>query len=159
MNERICPICLSYKYLDNLKGWMRCPSCGHMSKELNSMISLQEMCGNKYEDLSPELQANSLETLKRVNAFRAIYNIPMIVTSGYRTVEHNAAIGGAKDSSHCECKAIDFADKDNKLKDYIIANPDILDKCDLYQEDPASTPTWVHLTIRPPASGVRVFKP
>jgi hypothetical protein len=160
MYERICNICKAYMYLDKLKGWLRCPSCGFMKKEGNSIVSLDEMmCGNKYEDLSPELQANSLETLKRVNAFRAIYNIPMIVNSGYRTPEHNAAIGGAKDSSHCTCQAIDFRDNDNKLKEYIAANPDILEKCDLYQEAPESTPGWTHLQIRPIPSGHRVFKP
>lgn len=32
---------------------------------------------------------------------------PLEITSGYRTVEHNAAIGGAKNSDHCFGRAAD----------------------------------------------------
>lgn len=160
MNERICSTCLSYMYMVELKGWLKCPSCGFMKKELKSMISLKELLGdNKLEDLSTELQANATDLLERLNKFRAIYGIPMYVTSGYRTPEHNAAIGGAKDSSHTTCQACDFKDYDNKLKDYIAANPNILIECDLYQEDPVTTTTWVHLQSRVIPSGNRVFKP
>lgn len=142
-----------------LSGWLRCLCCGFMKKDTKSMISLQEMLGdNKVEELTPELLANAQEQLRRVNLFRTKYAIPMYVTSGYRTVEHNAAIGGAKDSAHCKCQAIDFADKDGLLKKYIAEHPEILTECDLYQEDPESTPTWVHLQSRITASGNRVFK-
>jgi hypothetical protein len=158
--ERICQICLSYMYQDKLAGWLRCPSCSFMRKEKTSMISLAEMMGpNKFEDLTPELQANAQEQLRRVNLFRAAYGKPMIVNSGYRTPEHNAEIGGAKNSSHCTCQAIDFRDNDGELKKYIAENPDILEKCDLYMEAPESTPTWVHLQSRAIPSGHRIFKP
>ena len=124
------------------------------------MISLQEMMGlNKYEDLTSELQANAQEELRRVNIFRGIYDKPMYVNSGYRTVEHNASIGGAKNSSHCTCQAIDFKDNDGELKKYISENPDILEKADLYMEAPESTPGWCHLQSRPIPSGNRIFKP
>lgn len=157
--ERICQICLSYMNLDKLIGWLRCPACGFMIKESNSMISLQEMMGNnKYEDLSQELKDNAQELLKRLNVFRQKYGKPMYVTSGYRSPEHNAEIGGAKNSAHCKCQAIDFRDGDGELKKYIKENPDILKECDLYMEAPESTPTWVHLQSRVIASGNRVFQ-
>jgi uncharacterized protein YcbK (DUF882 family) len=131
-----------------------------MIKEAKSMITIQEMMGdNKYDDLSEELKRNAEEQLRRVNLFRKEYGIPMIVNSGYRTPEHNAAIGGAKNSSHCTCQAIDFRDNDNKLKEFIAKDPAILERCDLYMEAPESTPTWVHLQSRVIPSGKRVFKP
>lgn len=160
MKQRICNICLSFMYLDKLEGWLRCPSCSYMKKLENSMISLQEMLGpNKLEDLTPELLTNANELLIRVNKFRAEYGIPMIVNSGYRTPEHNASIGGAKNSSHCTCQAIDFKDNDGALKKYIAENLDILERCGLYQEAPESTPSWVHLQSRVIPSGSRVFRP
>lgn len=160
MLERICSTCFSYMYLHELVGWLKCPSCGGMKKENKSMISLQEMMGpNNYDDLSDELKANAIEQLRRVNLFRTEYGIPMIVDSGYRTPEHNAAIGGAKDSSHCTCQAIDFRDTDNKLKEFIAKDPTILDRCDLYMEDPSTTTDWIHLQSRVIPSGKRIFMP
>lgn len=145
--------------LDRLVGWLRCPSCGFMLKEKTSMISMQELLGdNKIEDLTPELMNNAQELLRRVNLFRTEYGIPMYINSGYRTIEHNAAIGGAKNSAHCHCQAIDFRDDDGLLKKYIVQHPNILEECDLYQEDPDRTPTWVHLQSRVIPSGKRIFK-
>lgn len=158
--EQICSICLAYMTGDKLIGWLRCPCCGFCKKEKLSMITLQEMMGdNKYDDLSDELKKNAEETLKRVNLFRKEYNKPMFVNSGYRTPEHNAAIGGSKNSAHCYCQAIDFKDNDGQIKDFIANDVNILDRCDLYMEDPSITKTWVHLSIRPTKSGKRIFLP
>lgn len=159
IHEKICDYCLAYMNEDQ-PGWLRCPSCGFMRKGKKSMISLKEMLkDNKWEDLSQELKDNTEELLKRVNKFREIYGIPMYVNSGYRTVEHNAAIGGAKNSSHCTCQAMDFKDNDGLLKKYIAEHPEILEQCDLYMEAPEATLTWVHLSSRKPPSGNRVFNP
>lgn len=159
-HERICPTCLSFMYLHKLNGWIKCPSCGFMKKEVKAMISLQELLGdNKLEDLSPELLSNSSELLARLNKFRAEYGNPMYVNSGYRTPEHNAEIGGAPGSSHTTCQACDFHDNDGELKKFIANDPDILVRCDLYMEAPESTPTWVHLQSRVIKSGNRIFKP
>lgn len=160
MNERICPICLSYMYMPELKGWLKCPSCSFMKKEANSMIVLKELLGdNKLEDLTPDLLNNANDLLIRLNKFRVEYKIPMIVNSGYRTEAHNAEIGGAKNSSHCHCQAADFRDNDGLIKKFIENDPDVLVRCDLYQEDPLATKTWVHLQSRVTPSGNRVFKP
>jgi len=157
--EQVCEKCLCYSLHDQ-PGWFRCPGCGFMWKGIKSMISLQELLGDtKYEDLSQELKDNAEELLKRVNLFRAKYGIPMYVNSGYRNPEHNASIGGAKNSSHCMCQAIDFKDNDGKLFEYIKANPNILEECDLYVEDPRWTASWIHLQSRKIASGNRVFLP
>lgn len=158
--ERICQTCKAYMYLHELQGWLKCPSCGNMIKEGKSMISLKELLGdNKLEDLTPEMQANATELLRRVNLFRAEYGKPMYVTSGYRSPEHNAKIGGAKSSSHMSCQALDFRDGDKKLKEFIANDPAILERCDLYMEHPDHTETWVHLSSRKTASGNRIFKP
>lgn len=58
-------------------------------------------------------QAPSLAALKKLAEFAEMIrhelgDLPMHITSGYRTPEHNAEVGGAKDSQHIHCKAIDF---------------------------------------------------
>lgn len=124
------------------------------------MISIKEILRDvKLEDLTPELQSNLLELQRRVNLFRTEYGKPLYVNSGYRNPEHNAAIGGAKGSAHMTCQAVDFRDGDGKLKEFIAADPAILERCDLYMEAPEATPQWVHLQSRPTKSGNRVFKP
>ena len=119
------------------------------------MITREEIL--KGQTIPPEFEANLAELLKRLNKFRAIYGKPMTVVSGYRTPEHNKAIGGAKLSRHCVCMACDFADFDGQLKEWIEDHPDVLKECDLYMEAPESTPTWVHLDIL--TRKTRVFKP
>lgn len=47
-----------------------------------------------------------------VNALQAIRDwcgVPIVVTSTYRTPEHNGAVGGSMNSMHLEGRAIDFA--------------------------------------------------
>lgn len=159
-HERVCQTCLSFMYMHELKGWLKCPSCGFMKKESKSMISLKELLGDtKQEDLTPELLANATDLLVRLNKFRAEYGKPMYVNSGYRSPEYNATIGGSKGSSHMSCQACDFKDNDGELKKFIANDPEILVRCDLYMEAPESTPTWVHLQSRVIKSGNRIFKP
>lgn len=58
-------------------------------------------------------RAPSLEALTRLAEFgerlrHPLGDAPMHITSGYRCPEHNAAVGGATDSQHIHCKALDF---------------------------------------------------
>jgi len=107
--------------------------------------------------LSKELESNLVRLLEKLNKFRAAYGKPMFVSSGYRPGKYNKSAGGAKNSCHLTCEACDFKDSDGKLKQFIKDNPKVLEECDLYQEHPDSTPTWVHLQTRPTKN--RVFKP
>lgn len=47
---------------------------------------------------------------------RAKAQVPMTVSSGYRTAEYNKAVGGAKDSAHTDvpCDAVDIRAKPTK---------------------------------------------
>lgn len=109
--------------------------------------------------LSQVLEQNLNDLLLRLNKFRATYNLPMYVSSGYRPGHYNTDAGGAADSPHLECKACDFHDQDRSLTNWILQNKQVLVDCDLYMEDPAHTPTWVHLQSRRTVSGSRIFIP
>ena len=47
-------------------------------------------------------------TLRRLQTLRASVGRPMIVTSGYRSPEHNRAVRGARNSQHVEGRAFDI---------------------------------------------------
>lgn len=112
---------------------------------------------DKQYPLTQEMEDNLKILLERLNQFRQAYGKAMLVSSGYRPGPYNKAAGGAKKSAHLSCKACDFKDSDGALKKFVKDNPDILEKCDLYQEHPDHTSTWLHLDIVPRAN--RVFKP
>jgi len=155
--ERICSTCLSYMRLDDLQGWLRCPSCGFCKKERKSMIARNEiLMGRDVQyPLTQELEDNLSKLLEAVNKLRTLYGKPMYVNSGYRPGHYNSDAGGALNSAHQLCEAVDFKDDDNALKNWITV--EILEQCGLYQESPASTPTWLHVQVRPTIN--RVFIP
>ena len=51
---------------------------------------------------------NLKQTATRMDAIREGLGKPIIVTSGYRSPEVNAAIGGSRTSAHCHGLAVDF---------------------------------------------------
>ncbi len=66
---------------------------------------------------SPDLPGSGAEMnqefLHMLDAARKIYGKPMRVNSGYRTKEHNAKIGGVKNSSHIKGLAADISCKNS----------------------------------------------
>lgn len=161
MIEQICSTCLSYMITVKLDGWLKCPNCGFMKKQSISMITMQEILMGRvnFLDLPEELQKNGEALLEAVNKFRKEYGKPMYVSSGYRSPEINkATAGSAKNSAHMSLQACDFKD-DGSIFEFIKKDPTILERCNLYMEDPRWTPTWIHLQVRKPASGNRIFLP
>lgn len=111
---------------------------------------------DKEYPLTPELEANLDILWKRLNEFRQAYGKSLVVSSGFRPGKYNSKAGGAKNSAHLSCQAVDFRDGDGKIKEWVLANQQILEQCDLYMEDPTKTITWIHLQSRP--TNNRIFK-
>lgn len=157
---QICKICSTYmQYHVELINWFKCGSCGYSCDIFgkNIMISRDEVLMRRDEEfpLTPELENNLSNLLIAVNKLRTLYGKSMYVSSGYRPGHYNKDAGGATNSTHISCQAVDFHDNDNALKNWITV--EILEQCGLYQEDPASTPVWIHVDIRPRSH--RIFKP
>jgi hypothetical protein len=129
---------------------------------------------DKEYPLTPAMEANLERLVDCVNnllvlaAARGI--VRGTVTSGYRPGPYNKKAGGATTSAHCTCEAVDLADPGQDLAHYLqqdwIRNGNtksLLKSCGLYMEHPDATKglvgSWIHLTIRAPGSGNRVFKP
>jgi hypothetical protein len=119
---------------------------------------------DKQEPLGVVQQANMKELLQRVNRLLAevtllIPKYQTAVSSGYRPPSVNRRVGGAPNSAHLTCEAVDLRDMGGTLGKFLRARQDLLVTHDLYMEDPSVTTTWVHLQTRPTKSGNRVFKP
>lgn len=126
-----------------------------------NLITRQEILKGRDSEfpLTPELETNLSKLLLAINLFRRKYGKPMIINSGYRPGYYNTTAGGSPTSTHITCEAVDIRDIDRSLTNYILSHPSILVDCDLYMEEPAATPTWVHLQTRPTKSGRRIFIP
>lgn len=119
--------------------------------------------------LSPSQEQNLEWLIGSLNVVRRIWGRPMIISSGYRPASINSSVGGAKKSAHMDCQAADIIDKDGSLAEFLLNNLDILEQAGLYLESPDYTYSvnkdgnrvsgWVHLQIRRPGSGNRVFIP
>jgi hypothetical protein len=109
--------------------------------------------------ITPTLQQNAERFTPKALALLEHYGVRLPINSGFRDPEANRKAGGSATSSHCECRAIDFSDKDGKFAAWCLKNTGLLAALKLYIEDPAFTKGWVHVTDRAPRSGKVVFKP
>lgn len=125
------------------------------------MITRAEILMGRHTEypLTAELEENFGKLLKAVNVVRERFMQPMIVSSGYRPGHYNKDANGAKGSLHKTLQAVDFKDENRKLAYFLENNEHILEEAGLYMEQPAFTPTWVHLQTRAPRSGNRIFIP
>lgn len=75
--------------------------------------------------------------------------IPNIISinSGWRPLEYNAMIGGARSSYHCKAMAIDIQDKDNVISNFLVNNQSYLERLNIRMEHPQNTKDWCHLDI------------
>ena len=139
------------------------------------MIKVDEflMGRDKEFPLTIEMAMNAAKTLAAINYLRGRYGRPLSCSSGYRPGRFNKAAGGATESSHLNCEAIDCQDKEPQVwrkfdgeshlithfANWCLDNLDELRKAGLFLEDPRWTKSWTHLQTRTPRSLSRVFKP
>jgi hypothetical protein len=109
--------------------------------------------------LTPEMEENLEKLIRALNPIREAWGKPTQVSSCYRPASINSSVGGAKASAHMMCQAIDIVDKDGKFAEWCLLNLTLLEEHGIFMEDPRYTKGWVHLDIRGPKSGKRVFIP
>lgn len=126
-------------------------------------FKLEEFNQRKYP-LPPEVEGNINQLIEKLSVIRETFGYPMIITSGYRSVEDQKRIyaGKAKipmGSLHLIGAAADVADRDGCLAAFVHSNIPMLEELGLWIEDTTRTRGWVHLQLRPPVSGNRFFTP
>lgn len=144
-------------------GWLKC-SCGFCKKEYSVPITKDELLQGrdiKYAtEYTPVISDNLDKLLVVMNKVRDAYSKPMVVTSGWRPPQINAKTpGAAPQSNHMKGLAVDIADADGALMNWVLRNLDLMKDLGLYFEDFRYTPTWCHFQCVPPASGKRIFVP
>jgi uncharacterized protein YcbK (DUF882 family) len=123
------------------------------------MITLKELNPHSYPT-TPEIDANLVILLEKLNKLRADYGKPMSVSSGLRSQADQARINpSAPKSKHLLGAACDFVDKDGEIDKWCLANISKLKEYGLYLESPEKTPGWSHLQSQQPKSGNIVFLP
>ena len=108
-----------------------------------------QKCPSEYEN-------NLEDLLEKVNRFVEGFSAPRTCTSGFRTPEKNKEVGGAKNSAHLTCRAIDISDNDGKFTEYCLRNQGLMAEIGLWMEKPDKK-ARVHLQSRPAVT--RVFYP
>ena len=84
-----------------------------MATPLSAHFALEELCATQHKDLDntppPEVVATLRSTADRMEDVRKLLGDRVItVTSGYRSVALNHAVGGAHASAHLTGRAVDF---------------------------------------------------
>ena len=138
------------------------------------MISTRDYFSKWYGSplITPLLQSNAMRLLSACNKLESMMieakiKLPINIKTkscisgeglgGFRP--KGTGVGAGDGSSHCEAMGVDRYDPVQDQSKWAMANLSKLEECGLYMEHPSATPTWLHLTIRPPKSGKRVFYP
>ena len=75
---------------------------------LTKNFSLSEFDCKDGSEMPSELLANVLELAENLQVLRDFVGVPIKINSSYRSLSHNANIGGSKSSQHLFAKAADI---------------------------------------------------
>ena len=130
------------------------------------MITLEDYFGSHTLTSLPDqaTKDNALDLLSKVNALLREIDLPEAISpkvnSGWRPAHYNVTIpGAALRSKHITGQAIDLADPEGALDDYLFNHPELLIQHGLFMEHPLATKNWQHLQSVSPRSGRRIFFP
>jgi hypothetical protein len=104
-----------------------------------------------------EIAALGALVLNVLQPLRDAVGFPINITSGYRSPQLNAAIGGATNSQHTKGQAADLVSQDNaKLFNYIMTNLPF-DQL-IWEAGNDSQPDWVHVSYKPSFNRKQVLR-
>ena len=88
----------------------------------------------------------NMDFVRALDLMRERVNAPLIINSGYRSPDTNAAVGGTDDSAHtrglaADIKCLNSTTRSNIIKAWILSNPKVL-RMGIY-------PTFIHLDVDP----------
>lgn len=108
------------------------------------MITIDEIM--KGQAVPNGLADNLNDLYHKINLIREKYGKPMVVTSGYRSIEYELSKGRSGKSDHCKCKAVDIYDPDKGLAKWCHDNQEFIESIPLWIEHTDYTKNWVHFT-------------
>jgi len=140
------------------------------------MIEVKEFIKTKTPlSLPLEHQYNLQRLFYCLSFLRILFDRPMVITSGYRTLEEHYLIYQKINaerkqrgepprsipykSHHLLGAAADVFDPEGKLKEWVVKNIKVCEDLNIYFERFEYTKNWVHVSIYPPKSNERFFIP
>lgn len=160
MNNCICPRCWGMKVYAG-KTCYTCDGVGAVGNmELSKSFDLGEMTASETamrkginndppEEVVRNLSELCIKLLEPINDV-----VPIRISSGYRSVPLNTAIGGSATSVHCQGLAADFSPLDPKK----VSRKQLLQKIlelKLSYDQIIYEGTWIHIGLRSPRGTVR----
>jgi uncharacterized protein YcbK (DUF882 family) len=95
---------------------------------------------------SPNISGHLKQLADALEEVRALLNAPITISSGYRSMELNRAIGGSGKSAHMEGYAADFICPNFGLPKKIVR---AIVESDIKFDQVICEGTWVHFSIAP----------
>lgn len=118
------------------------------------------------DDLKEQYLKNAAQITSKASELISAFGSIVTITSGWRPLSYNLKVGGAKNSKHITCQAVDLWDPDKKLGEWCVANIERLKEVGIYMESLAKTHAsddpkkrWVHWQCVAPKSGSIIFNP
>ena len=110
--------------------------------------------------LTPDQKRNLQLLADKITILEIASGLDFYSTSGFRTKAEQQRINPVNPRScHTEGLAVDVADKDKKIWDFVIDNLELVVKLGFYLENKLYTPRHVHFQLRAPRSRNRIFIP
>ena len=129
--------------------------------KLSKDFILQEFIATKTglnNQLTSEALANIEFLVKNLlQPLRDAFGKPIRITSGYRSVEVNKAVGGSKTSQHTKGEAVDMVSNDNKHLFDLIKNNFDFDQL-IWEYGTDEQPAWVHVSLKKTGNRKQVMR-
>jgi uncharacterized protein YcbK (DUF882 family) len=116
--------------------------------KLSSNFDLKEFASADGKEPSAEVLKNLTELAKNLEVLRSHLKAPIQVTSGYRSKEHNAKIGGALKSFHVLGMAADIQIKGMKPEQVAKAIELLIAEGKMLEGGIGIYRTWTHYDVR-----------
>lgn len=116
--------------------------------KLSTNFSLKEFASADGREPNAEVLKNLTELAKNLEVLRSHLKTPIHITSGYRSKEHNAKIGGALKSFHVLGMAADIQVKGMKPEQVAKAIELLIADGKMKEGGLGIYRTWIHYDIR-----------
>lgn len=116
--------------------------------KLTDNFSLDEFKCRDGSEVPPEYMENVRELSKNLQVLRDYIGKPIIVISGYRSLEYNTKIDGAKKSQHLKARAADIVIAGMKPSEVKLAILHLIDSGKMKQGGIGQYTTFVHYDVR-----------
>lgn len=116
--------------------------------QVTKNFNLNEFNSKCGRPMPKNIKKNIIELIHNLQVIRDEVKVPISITSGYRSPEHNAKVKGAKDSQHVKGTAVDFKVQGLTPKQVAVIVERLIKEGKIKQGGVGIYPSWVHYDIR-----------